>query len=121
MGYQIKFNCLLTVSKTDLSLQDLVVGQRYNITKDGERLYPLNIPIEVCDDDHVYYGKVAVRKLTLEAEKTSLEFEVLKIFSPEEAKVYTNNFIEMKYFQYFCAKRRYQNTTLIKSCDIDCF
>ena len=94
MGYNITFNCLLSVPQEELDLTKLEAGKRYVLTKGGERLYPLNIPIEICDSEHHYYGKVAVRTLTLEAGKTQLAFEVLKVFSPEEAAVYTSSFIE---------------------------
>lgn len=94
MGYPIIFNCLLTASKTDLDLSTLEVGRHYSLEKNGERLFPLNIPIEICDEDHKYYGKVAVRKLTLEAGKTTLQIEVLKIFDENEADVYTRKFIK---------------------------
>jgi hypothetical protein len=94
MGYPIVFNCLLTVSKANIDLSTLQVGKHYTLEKSGERLYPLNIPIEICDEDHRYFGKVAVRKLTLEAGKTTLEIEALKIFNENEADVYTRNFIK---------------------------
>lgn len=77
-----------------LDLATLEVGQHYTIVKEKERLYPLNIAIEICDDAYNYYGKVAVRKLALEAGKTTLEIEVLKIFDANECAVYTNNFIK---------------------------
>lgn len=94
MGYPIIFNCLLTVSKTDLDMSTLKVGAHYLIEKKGERLYPLNIPIEICDEDHRYFGKVAVRTLTLKAGKTILDIEVLKVFNKNEADVYSSNFIK---------------------------
>lgn len=94
MGYPIIFNCLLTVSETDLDLSTLEFGRHYSLEKSAERLFPLNVPIEICDEDHKYYGKVAVRKLTLEAGKTTLQIEVLKIFNENEADVYTRNFIK---------------------------
>jgi|GEM_PF-2000410 len=94
MGYRLEFNCLLVVSRDLLDLKGLQLGKTYHIIKDGERLYPLNIAIEVCDESYHYYGKVAVRKLTLEADKTSLDIEVLKIFTSEEAAVYTNAFVK---------------------------
>jgi hypothetical protein len=93
MGYPIIFNCLLTASSADLDLSTIKVGQLYSLEKNAERLYPLNIPIEICNEDHVYFGKVAVRKLTLQSGKTTLEIEVLKIFTKDEADVYTRNFI----------------------------
>ncbi|HSX33500.1 MAG TPA: DUF2584 family protein [Candidatus Saccharimonadales bacterium] len=95
MGYPIIFNCLLTVSSTDLDLSTLKVGEHFSLVKNGERPYPLNIPIEICDENHRYFGKVAVRKLTLEAGKTTLEVEALKIFDDNEAEVYTRAFIKL--------------------------
>jgi hypothetical protein len=94
MGYLLEFNCLLRVPGSQIDLRHIAVGQRYRIEKDKERLYPLNIPIEICDEDYRYYGKVVVRKLTLETGKTSLEIEVIKVFSADEAAIYTNNFIQ---------------------------
>jgi len=94
MGYNLEFNCLLRVSIADLDLRTIKLGDTYTISKDNNRLYPLNIPIEICDQDYHYYGKVAVRRLTLEAGKTVLDIEVLKVFSAEEAAVYTANFIK---------------------------
>lgn len=93
MGYHLEFNCLLVVPNSQLDLTTLEKDEHYQIVKDEERLYPLNIPIEICDENYKYYGKVAVRKLTIEKGKTTLEFDVLKIFSPEESEVYTKNFI----------------------------
>jgi hypothetical protein len=94
MGYTLQFNCLLTVSSQLLDLGTLEVGKTYTIAKNLERLYPLNIPIEICNENHQYYGKVAVRKLTLERDKTTMTFEVLKLFTTSEAAVYTDNFIK---------------------------
>lgn len=94
MGYHLEFNCLLVVPNHTLDLAALELGKLYHIVKEKERLYPLNIPIEICDDNYKYHGKVAVRKLTLERGKTSLDIEVLKIFDATESAVYTNNFIK---------------------------
>lgn len=94
MGYHIEFNCLLVVPNEAFDLNTMKIGQTYKLEKEGERLYPLNIPFEVCDEDYNYYGKIAVRKLSLEKNKTYLEFELLKVFSEQEAAVYTSNFIK---------------------------
>jgi hypothetical protein len=94
MGYHLEFNCLLVVPSELLNLRTIEVAGTHQIIKEKERLYPLNIPIEICDENYKYYGKVAVRKLSLETGKTTLEIEVLKVFTPDEARVYTNNFIK---------------------------
>lgn len=95
MGYVLKFNCLLRLSP-DFDLSQLQQGAHFTYEATGERLFPLNIAIEVCDCNAQYIGKVAVRKLTLEKGKTTIECEMLKVFSAEEAKVYTNTFISME-------------------------
>ena len=94
MGYTLEFNCLLRIPRKELDSSSLVAGQRYTLTKDGERLYPLNIPIEFCDESYTYYGKAAVRKLTLEANRTILEIEILKLFDAQERDTFTKNFIK---------------------------
>lgn len=94
MGYHLEFNCLLVVSSGSLDFKSLQPGEKHQIMKEKERLYPLNIAIEICDENYQYYGKVAVRKLTLEAGKTTLDIEILRVFSAEEATAYTNTFIK---------------------------
>jgi hypothetical protein len=95
MGYTLKFNCLLRL-KESFDLSQVVEGERFVYEAEGERLFPLNIAIEVCDYNARYIGKVAVRRLTLEKGKTILECQVLMIFTPEQAKVYTETFISIE-------------------------
>ena len=94
MGYHIELNSLLVVPSGTLELGCLEVGKSYHITKNQERLYPLNIPIYICDKDYNYFGKISVRKLTLQTDKMTLDFDLLKIYSPDEAAIYTANFIK---------------------------
>lgn len=94
MGYTLEFNCLLRIPEDTLDLTSLQVGARYQLVKDDARLYPVDIPIEICDANYVYYGKVAVRKLSLSGSKTELEIEVLKVFNAQERDIYTKNFIQ---------------------------
>lgn len=97
MGYPIVFNCLLVLPK-DFT-QQLEVGKRYTVEREGERLFPLNIAIEAATNDHVYVAKVAVRKLTIETGKTTLEFEPLHIFTNEESRVFSAAFISKEQAQ----------------------
>lgn len=97
MGYTLEFNCLLVVPNAQLDLKTLKAGDKVQIIKDGSRLYPVDIPIEICDKDtYTYYGKVAIRKLTLQDNKTVLEIEMLKVFNEQESRIYTSNFIDAK-------------------------
>lgn len=92
MGYKLEINTILSIPPNQLNLTDLEVGKIYSITKSGERLFVLNIPIDLCNDSYNFLAKVAIRKLTLIRDKTILEFEVLKKFSATESKIITDNF-----------------------------
>jgi len=94
MGYHLEFNCLLVVPSQQIDLKNLSVGDKFTVIKEKERLYPLDIAIEICDEDYQYFGKVAVRKLTLESGATTVDIEVLRVFSFDEAAVYTDTFIK---------------------------
>ncbi|MCJ7804826.1 DUF2584 domain-containing protein [Patescibacteria group bacterium] len=95
MGYLLEINSLLRIPSNSIDLSKIKVGDKFTIKKDGERLYPLNIPIEICDENYVYYGKVVVKKLTLGDQKTILEIEVIKVFSKKEAQIFSKNFIKL--------------------------
>ena len=92
MGYKLEFNIVLSITSSTLKVSELEAGKQYTTIKDGERLFPLNIPIDLCDSEYNFYAKVAVRKLILCEGKTELNFDVLKLFTDAESKVITENF-----------------------------
>lgn len=94
MGYHLEVNALLVVPSTELDLKTVEVGKVYSIIKKNERLYPLSIPMEFCDEHYRYYGKGVVSKLTLEKNKTTLTFEVVRLFSKEDSEAFSRNFID---------------------------
>jgi hypothetical protein len=92
MGYHLEFNTILSVPVGRLDLSQLEVGKSYDVIKDGERIFPLNIPIDLCGEDYKFVAKVAVRKLILSKGETVLSFDVLKLFNDEESRVISDNF-----------------------------
>ena len=93
MGFTLEHNCLLVLSDEQLSSFNLVEQSAFTVVKDGQRLYPINIPFEFCNKDYKYIGKVIVSRLTIEKDSTTLEGKIVKIFTSDEAKVFTDNFI----------------------------
>ncbi|MEI6850660.1 MAG: DUF2584 family protein [Candidatus Saccharibacteria bacterium] len=93
MGFTLEHNSLLVLSDAQLSEIKMQEGSTFDITKEGERLYPLNIPFEFCNSEYLYIGKIIVTKITIEKGKTSLSGKILKIFNIDESKVFTDNFI----------------------------
>lgn len=92
MGYKVEINTVLSLPDKSVDTKEMIVGEKYTVIKDGERLFPLNIPLDLCDTNYIFLAKIAIRKLTLEDKSTEVTFEILKIFSAEESKVITDNF-----------------------------
>ena len=91
MSTDFKLNALLSLPK-DFD-KNLEVGKSYTIQKSDMRIMPFGIPMDLSTHDHKYLAKVVVRELKITEEGTSVTFEVKKLFTPEEAKVYRENFI----------------------------
>ncbi|OGL53996.1 hypothetical protein A3K55_02235 [Candidatus Shapirobacteria bacterium RBG_13_44_7] len=92
MATQIKLNALLTLEPN--SPQNLEVGKEYVVRKDGFRILPFNIPLELADHQFKFLGKARVIKLVITPEGSDITFQVLKLFSPEEQAIYSRNFIK---------------------------
>lgn len=86
-------NALFRLPK-DFDTQNLKEGVEYQVTKSGSRFYPINNPVEICDSDYKYLGKVLISKLEITKDETKIFFSVVKIFSEEESKIFTQNFIK---------------------------
>lgn len=90
MVYNIGINSCL---KIPIDEGGLKVGQRYDFEKDGERLYPLRVPIELINDKWEILGKIIIRELTIGENKTKGIYEVLRIYDAKTKKVFTENVI----------------------------
>ncbi len=93
MGTPLEINALLVLDD-GFDYGGLKESKEYEILKEGNRIYPFNIPLEFCDSNYKYLGKAVITKIELEKDETFLHFKVLKIFSEEESRVFTENFIK---------------------------
>lgn len=89
MTTPVKLNACISLP-ADFAGQ-LEVGKSFTIKKDGYRVIPLETALEVSTDDNHYLGKAKVIRLVITKEGTEITFEVLKLFSDEEAKVFDDN------------------------------
>ena len=69
------------------------VGKIYTVKKSGYRIVPFQVPMELADANFKYLGKAKVIKVVVESDFTIITFEVLKVFTEEESRVYSANFI----------------------------
>ncbi|WP_044617761.1 DUF2584 family protein [Gynuella sunshinyii] len=90
MGFSIKFNWVLQI---DFEIE-LVPGSSYNFSKDGNRVFPLQTPIDLIDSSRSAIAKIRIMSFKNLLNKTTGEFQVIKIYSGNEKEVLTNYWIE---------------------------
>ncbi len=95
MGYVIEFNTVLKLPDGFL-FSNLQKGNVIHVEKSGQHFLALHKPIEFCDSQYRYIGKIEIKKLTLEKDKTVIEAKVLEIFPKEIADIFTKAFIKQK-------------------------
>lgn len=92
MGYLTELNTLLGLPK-GFETRSLVVGKTYTVLKERERAFPLHIAILIVDYEWNFYGYAVVNSALLKEGKSTLEFTVLSLFTPEEQKLYKEKFV----------------------------
>lgn len=81
-------------TKQTTSPSGLAVGNIYTVTLERERAFPLHIAVLLIDADWNFYGYAVAHSALLKDKKTTIDFEVLTLFSPEEQQLYKTKFIE---------------------------
>ena len=79
-------------SRFDFS--SLVSGERYTVTLDKERAFPLHLAILLIDKEWNFYGYCVAHSAVVKEQKTIIEFEMLTKFSLDEQKLYREKFLE---------------------------
>jgi len=90
MGYSVKFNWALKISPPD----PIALNCSYEFSKSGNRIFPIDIAIDLIDEDRTAIAKVKIKSFTNDGLTTTGRFEVVKIYSGEEKQVLTNYWIE---------------------------
>ena len=88
-----ELNTLLKLPK-DFDASELAVGKIYDVTKDAERVFPLHIAVFLVGSDWTFYGYCVVHKAVLHKNTTTMSFEVLSLFSPDEQNLYKQKFLQ---------------------------
>lgn len=93
MGYYVELNTLLR-PPSPFDFTSLAIGNKYTVTLERERAFPLHIAILLIDADWNFYGYAVAHSAFLKDKKTTIEFEVLTLFTKEEQAIYQKRFIE---------------------------
>ncbi len=90
MGFEIKFNWVLQVEASEV----MEVGRKYTFEKEGNRAFPLNVPIDLMDLNRKVVCKIKILEFTNRPGQTKGFFQVLKIYSGVEKEILSQYWLE---------------------------
>lgn len=99
MGFETEFNWALKLrSEEGLDEEGLKAGESYDFSKEGDRIYPVDIPIDLINRNWEAVAKVIVTRVENSEGETSGKYRVLKIYKGEEKEILTDYWRETVQF-----------------------
>lgn len=86
MGFSTKFNWVLQID----SPATIEVGETYDFSKSGNRLFPIDTPIDLINPEREAVAKIKIKSFLNQHDSTSGIFEVIKIYMGNEKEVLSN-------------------------------
>lgn len=90
MGSAIKFNWVLQIDPP----APLQMHNSYPFEKTGNRMFPVNTPIDLIDIDRNAIAKIKITSFSNTLDRTSGSFEVIKLYIGTEQAVLSNYWAE---------------------------
>jgi hypothetical protein len=76
MGMPCEVNSVLKLSQEQGFPETLSPGGEFTVEKSGYRIYPLDVPLNLLDNDWNHRADVVILSLTWENSRTRLRFEI---------------------------------------------
>lgn len=80
MGMPCEVNSILKLKPSQGYPSHLEKGKEYFAQKEGYRIFPVNVPILLVDEDWLAHADIKINKLVWENGITSINFEVDRIY-----------------------------------------
>ncbi len=90
MGFSVKFNWVLQINTSGL----LDIGKEYNFEKEGNRVFPLDTPIDLINSRREAIAKIKIIHYTNNLDQTTGTYRVIKIYSGQEKEILDNYWME---------------------------
>lgn len=81
MGMPCQINSLLKLKPAQGYPARLEVGARHRVQKNGYRIFPLDVPLCLVDENWLAHADIIIEKLTWEHQITSLEFRIHRLYA----------------------------------------
>lgn len=94
MRFETEFNYILKIREAQGLPATPKEGETYSFEKTIERIYPLHLPILLCDDDHNVIGKCIILAYTAGNKKTTGKYKIVSLFNEAKKKIFTGDLLE---------------------------
>lgn len=87
MGENIEFNWILKLKKKDL--EGLTLGETREFSKEGKRIYPLDFPVLLADEDWHFHGYAHINDYQSFGGTTTGKYSLIReLNGPEEQALF---------------------------------
>lgn len=90
MGFSIKFNWVLQI----VPPVNIELNTSYEFSKTGNRVFPIDTPIDLIDTERNAVAKIVVELFTNHQNATSGTFKVVKVYKGNEKQILSNYWLE---------------------------
>lgn len=95
MGSLFEFNWILKISRSQGLPESPRAGDEHLFTKGGYRVYPIDVPIDLIDDNWAAIAQIVVTSITLTGNATSGTFRVIRMYEGAEKELRTQAWREV--------------------------
>jgi Protein of unknown function (DUF2584) len=85
MGMPCQINSILKLSEADYPTE-FRVGGRNQVTKSGYRIFPMDVPLQLVNQDWVAHADAIVRTLVWSDQTTVVTYEISRVYDPFSLK-----------------------------------
>lgn len=82
MGSLLEFNWILKLS--DKSIISLSIGTVYHFKKDGIRMYPIDVPIDLVNQNWEAIACCTISKIIITSNSTKGEYRVVEVYNDDK-------------------------------------
>jgi hypothetical protein len=94
MGEIIEFNTVLKLKKENL--ENLILGESRKFLKQGKRIFPLDIPLFLVDEDWHFHGIAQIENYQSFGGSTKGNYTPIRKFNESEEKVLFNLYRDLR-------------------------
>jgi hypothetical protein len=80
MGMPCQVNSILRLKRSQGYPDPLTLHGHYQVSKSGYRIFPIDVPIQLVDQDWIAHADVVIHRLTWEQQATQLDFTVVRVY-----------------------------------------